>query len=243
MRALYFKELRGFFNTLTGVIVLCVFLLLNSAFLWIFKGGFNLLDSGWANLDGLFIISPWVFMFLLPAITMRMFAEEKRYGTLELLFTKPLSEWHIVLAKFFAAVSLVLFSLLPTLLYFYSIYQLGTPIGSIDSGVTWGSFIGLFFLGCAYASMGLFASSLSDNPIIAFLMGAFLCFFFFFGLSQLASLPFLSSFQSSLNSIGINDHYISLSRGVIDSRDVIYFVSLSLLFLAATRVKLLSRNW
>jgi ABC-2 type transport system permease protein len=243
MISLFLKEIRGFLYSFTGIMVIVTYLAINSAFLWILPGEFHLLDSGWANIDGLFILSPWVFMFLLPAITMRMFSEEKRNGTLELLFTKPLSEWQIVGAKFLAAFLLVLFALLPTLLYFYSIYQLGAPIGSIDIGGTWGSYIGLLLLGGSYAAIGLFASSLTDNPIIAFLLGAFLSFLIFFGLEELARIVPQGGLSQILSGLGINSHYISVSRGVLDSRDLIYFISLILLFLGGTRVQLQSRSW
>ncbi len=243
MRALFFKEIKAFLNTFTGALVIAIFLLINSAFLWIFPGDLNLLDSGWANLDGLFILSPWVFMFLLPAITMRMFSDEKRFGTLELLYTKPINEWSIVSAKFLAAWVLVLLSLLPTLLYFYTLYELGAPKGSLDIGGTWGSFIGLFLLGGTYASIGLFASSLTENPIVSLLLGAGICFLMFYGIDQMAQSAILGQLGSTLSSLGISEHYTGLSRGVIDLRDVLYFLSVGLIFLSATRLKLQSRNW
>lgn len=243
MIALYKKEIRAFLYSLTGTMVIATYLAINAAFLWILPGQFNLLDSGWANIDGLFILSPWIFMFLLPAITMRMFSEEKRNGTLELLFTQPLSEWQIVGAKFLAAFSLVLFALLPTLLYFYSLYDLGAPRGSIDLGGTWGSYIGLFLLGGAYAAIGLFSSSLTNNPIVAFLLAALLCFTFFFGIEEIAKLLPHGHGSRLLAGLSINAHYVSVSRGVIDSRDLVYFLSIILFFLSGTRLHLQSRSW
>lgn len=243
MIPLLFKEIRGFLYSLTGAVVIATYLAINSTFLWILEGQFNLLDSGWANIDGLFILSPWIFMFLLPAITMRMFSEEKRNGTLELLFTQPISEWQIVWSKFLAAFLLVLFALLPTLLYFYTIYDLGAPKGIIDTGGTWGSYIGLLFLGGTYAAIGLFSSSLTDNPIVAFLLGAFLSFLMFFGIEGLADVIPNTSVAFIFSELGINSHYVSVSRGVLDSRDIVYFLSVILFFLGATRLTLQSRSW
>ena len=243
MIALLFKEIRAFWYSLTGTVVIATYLLINSAFLCILKGQFNLLDSGWAHLDNLFILSPWIFMFLLPAITMRMFSEEKRNGTLELLFTQPLSEWTIVLAKFLAAFLLVGLALLPTLLYFYTLYELGAPRGIIDTGGSWGSYIGLLLLGGSYAAIGLWASSLTDNPIIAFLLAALSCFVFYFGFGELTALIPDGDLAYFLSELSIHTHYESVSRGVLDSRDLFYFLSLTVFFLLATRLTLQSRNW
>lgn len=243
MMSLLWKEINSFFSSITGYLVIITFLLINSAFLWIFNGNFNLLNSGYASIDGLFYIAPWVFMFLIPAITMRLFADEKRLGTLELIITKPLSELQIIIAKYLAGVLLVMFSLLPTLIYYYSIYQLGNPIGNIDVGGTMGSYIGLLFLGASYTAIGLFGSSLSDNQIVAFIISLALCFFFYFGFDQLAEMELFGGLDLVIYSLGINEHYISISRGVVDSRDVIYFLSLILIFVWATRLVIQSRKW
>ena len=180
MIALIQKEIRSFFGSIIGYLVILVYLLINGVFLWLFPGNFNILDGGYASLGNLFTISPWVFLFLIPALSMRLFADEKKAGTLEILLTKPLSDLQIILAKYVAGLFLLLLALLPTLLYFYSVYQLGNPAGNLDSGGTFGSYIGLLFLGGAFLSIGLFASSLTDNQIVAFLLAMFLCFFVFY---------------------------------------------------------------
>ncbi|WP_170266462.1 gliding motility-associated ABC transporter substrate-binding protein GldG [Phaeocystidibacter luteus] len=241
--SLFSKEIRSFFNSIIGYLVIIVFLAFNSLFLWIIEGNFNLLDSGYASIDGLFSISPWVFMFLIPAITMRMFADEKKTGTMEFLLTKPLTELQIIAAKYFAALSLVLFSLLPTILYYFTIHQLGDPVGNIDSGAAMGSYIGLFFLGAAYVAIGLFASSTTDNQIASFILGALLSFIFYFGFDQIAELDFFGDADLLIYNLGINEHYLSISRGVVDSRDVLYFVGLIIFFGAMARLVIQSRKW
>lgn len=235
MFALAKKEIQGFFSNITGYLVIAVFLLINSLFLWIFDSGMNILKGGYAGIDGLFIISPWVFLFLIPAVTMRLFAEEYRLGTMAILKTKPLSDTQIVFGKALAGITLSVIAIIPTLIYYLSVYMLGESTGNIDSGGTFGSYIGLLFLAASYVSMGLFASSLSDNPIIAFLIGMFICFIFFYGFDQLASIFPSSATQLFVMSLGINEHYISMSRGVIDTRDLIYFISLITLFSLLTR--------
>jgi len=243
MRALIYKELLYFFGSFTGAVVVGVYLLLNGAFLWILPGPMNLLDAAWANLDGLFALSPWIFLFLIPAITMRMFSEEKRNGTLELLLTLPIREGEVVAAKFASALVLIALSIAPTLISFYSIHALGAPVGSIDHGGTWGSYLGLLFLGASYASIGLFTSSLTDNPIVAFVSAAFLCALIYAGFDELGKLAGQNALGLSLPEWGLNQHYTSVSRGVVDSRDLVYFLCVPLLFLGATRLKLKSRSW
>ncbi len=243
MISLLFKEINSFFSTITGYLVIIIFLLINSAFLWLFSGSFNMLDGGYASIDSLFLLAPWVFMFLIPAVTMRLFADEKRLGTLELILTKPLTDLHIIFSKFLAGFLLVVFALLPTLIYFYSMYQLGNPVGNIDTGGTMGSYIGLLFLAGSYTAIGLFASSLTDNQIVAFIIALALSFVFYFGFDQIAATGFMGEFELIIYNIGINEHYVSMSRGVIDSRDVIYFISLIMVFVFATRLVLQSRKW
>jgi ABC-2 type transport system permease protein len=240
---LYKKEIRAFLSSLIGYIAICVFLLLVGLFLWILPTDSNLLNNGYAGLDSLFELAPWVFLFLIPSITMRSFADEKKAGTIEFLLTKPLTDMQIILAKYLAGITLVLFSLLPTLIYYYSIYKLGNPIGNIDSGGTWGSYIGLFFLASAFTSIGIFASSLSDNQIIAFILSVFLCFFSYIGFEYISRLDLFGKVDDFILSIGINDHYISMSRGVIDTRDIVYFLSLISLFTLLTKTSLESRKW
>jgi len=243
MISLYRKEIQGFFSNLTGYVVIIIFLLANSLIMWKFSGNMNILDAGYATIEPLFIISPWIFLFLVPAITMRMFAEEEQTGTLELLLSRPLTELQIVLSKYLASVTLILFSLIPCLVFFISVYLLGNPPGNIDTGGTWGSLIGLFFLGAVYAGMGIFSSSLSDNIIIAFLMALVLCFVFYFGFDKLAQIQMFKGFSAVILYIGINDHYTSISRGVIDLRDIIYFICIISFFILLTKTRLTSKKW
>lgn len=243
MWTLYKREIRSFFSTVTAYLVIIVFLLLTTLFMWVFGGQMNIIESGYASLDTLFALAPWVFLFLVPAITMRMFAEEKRTGTLELLLSRPMDEFKVVLGKFLAAWTLVLLSILPTLISFASVSYLGSPRGNIDAGGTWGSYIGLLFLGGIYAAAGLFASSLTDNQIVAFITGVFLSFFFYLGFSFLGSVAETGFFPAFIPMLGIDYHYMSMSRGVIDSRDLVYFISLIVLFLFLTRTVLSGRKW
>ncbi|MGF1565742.1 MAG: gliding motility-associated ABC transporter permease subunit GldF [Flavobacteriales bacterium] len=243
MLALLRKEIRSFLSSLIGYIVMAVFLLLMGLFMWIFPGEWNTLDNGIASLDTLFVMAPWVFMFLIPAITMRSFAEERRTGTMELLLTRPLTDFQIVLAKYLGGLSLVAISLLPTLIYFVSVWVTGEVNGNIDTGATWGSYIGLLLLGSAYVGMGIFASSLTSNQIVSFLISVFLCFFMYTGFESIASFGSFGSLDAFIISLGISDHYRSLSRGLIDSRDVVYFMAVTLVFLLASRTVIQSRKW
>ncbi|MEZ4798327.1 MAG: gliding motility-associated ABC transporter permease subunit GldF [Flavobacteriales bacterium] len=243
MIALLKKEIKSFLNSLIGYVVIAVFLLITGLFMWIFPGDTNVLDMGFASLETLFYVSPWVFLFLIPAITMRTFAEEKKNGTIELLFTKPISDMQIILAKYFAGLILVIIALIPTLIYYLTVYQLGNPVGNIDSGGTWGSYIGLVFLAGAYVAIGIFASSISSNQIVAFLLGAVISFFMFTGFQAIGDFKLLGALDNFIIKLGINDHYVSLSKGLIDSRDIIYFVVLISIFLLLTRTILQSRKW
>ena len=243
MFTLFKKEVNGFLNSLIGYIVIIVFLLIMGLFLWVFPMQFNLLDFGYANLDGLFILSPFVFLFLIPAITMRSFADEKKSGTLELLMTQPLSDFQVILAKFLAGVVLVIFSLLPTFVYFISIYKLGLPPGYLDMGGIWGSYLGLLFLAMSFVAIGVFASSLTDNQIVSFILSVFLCFFFYLGFELVDSFILSGNIGLMVESLGINAHYNAMSRGVIDTRDLIYFLSLTGFFLLLTKLSLESRKW
>lgn len=203
----------------------------------------NILENGFSNLDPLFSIAPWVYLFLIPAITMRLFSEERKTGTIELLFTRPISDLQIVLAKYLAGVVLVFISLLPTLIYYYTVYQLGFPKGNLDAGGIWGSYIGLLFLGAGFVSIGVFASSVSDNQVIAFIMAMFLCFLCYNGFEFIGGAAWFGSFDAYIIKLGINEHYISLSRGVVDSRDVLYFLSLIAFFVSLTKFSLERRKW
>lgn len=243
MLTLINKEIRSFLGSLVGYIVIAVFLTTIGLFMWVFPGDYNVLDNGFSSIGSLFFIGPWVFMFLIPAITMRLFSEESRTGTIELLLTKPITDFQIVLAKYIAGFSLVFFSLLPTLVYFYSVYQLGSPPGNIDTGGAWGSYFGLLFLGSVFVAIGLFASAITNNQIISFLIAVFLCFFCYAGFDAISALELFGSIDAFIIKLGINEHYRSMSRGVIDSRDVIYFLSVIFLFLLLTKTVLASRKW
>lgn len=243
MCALFKKEISNFLNSLIGIMVIVVFLLITGLFLWVFQSDFNIMSFGYANLDSLFILAPWVFLFLVPAVTMRSFAEERRTGTMEMLFTKPLSDWQIVWGKYLAGVALVLLALIPTLVYFFSVYRLSLPVGNVDAGGIWGSYIGLFFLSAAFVSIGLFCSSLTNNQILAFLLSVFLCGFIYIGFDMIYSMALFGSVDLFIQQLGIASHYSSLSRGVIDTRDILYFLSVIILFLSMTKLVLSSRKW
>lgn len=234
MFSLLKKEITSFFGSLTGYVVVFVFLLATSLFLWVFPGNYNIPESGYASLDGLFALAPWVYLFLIPAITMRLFAEEKRMGTMEVLLTRPLSAVQIVMAKFLAGLLLAGISLVPTFIYFYSVYALGNPVGCIDTGGTWGSYIGLFFLAASYVAIGLLSSALTDNPVFAFLLAVALSFLAYLGFELVGAMQLPAAVQQLITGFGINEHYQSVSRGVVDSRDVFYFLILLFVFLFLT---------
>ena len=241
MRVLILKEVRGFLGSLIGQVVVVVFLLLTGLFLWVFPN--NILDTGYADLAPLFFNAPWVFLFLVPAVTMRSFSEERRTGTIELLLTKPLTEIQLVLAKYIAAVILILFALLPTLVYWYSLHELAMPRGNLDTGGIIGSYIGLLLLACCFGAIGVFASSITDNQVVAFMIAVFLCFFLYLGFDLIASFDAFGVLEGPIKRIGIQEHYASLSRGVIDLRDVLYFLGTITVFLLFTRTALQSRKW
>jgi ABC-2 type transport system permease protein len=243
MLAIFRKEISGFFSSLSGYFVIIVFLLVNSLFMWILPGEWNVFDSGYAGLDTLFFLSPWVFLFLVPAVTMRMIAEERRLGTIELIYSRPITERGIIYGKYFASVALVLLALTPALIYYISVYLIGESPGNLDKGGTWGAFIGLFLLASVYASVGLFASSLTDNQVIAFIIAVLICFVLFIGFDSFAYLPGLKKLDETVIRLGINEHYKSISRGVLDIRDAAYFAAVVAVMNEATRLVLLSRKW
>jgi ABC-2 type transport system permease protein len=243
MYALFKKEINGFLDSLIGYIVIIVFLVVIGLFLWVVPLQFNILDFGYASIDGLFILAPFVFLFLIPAITMRSFADERKSGTLELLMTQPLTDLQVILAKYFAGVVLVIFSLVPTMIYFISVYRLGLPVGNLDMGGMWGSYIGLLFLGSTFVAIGIFASSVSDNQIVSFIIAVFFCAFFYIGFELFYTFILSGKIGLAIQSIGINAHYSSISRGVVDTRDLIYFISISVFFILLTKISLESRKW
>ncbi|MFZ5998901.1 MAG: gliding motility-associated ABC transporter permease subunit GldF [Bacteroidota bacterium] len=242
MIAVFTKELFGFLNSLIAYIVVGVFLTGTGLLMWVFPET-SVLNYGYADMESLFSMGPYVFIFLIPAITMKSFAEERKLGTMELLLTKPLSDWDILFGKFLAALALVLFSLVPSLIYYYSVYQLGNPVGNLDSSGAVGSYIGLLLLGAIFCTIGLLASSLTNNQIVAFIMAAFLCFVFYTGFDSVSSLTLEGSTALFIKRLGILYHYESLSKGLIDSRDLVYFITLGGGFLLATKTVLSSRSW
>lgn len=236
MKALLLREIKSFFGSPIGYLVIAIFLLLNGLFLWVFDGDYNILNSGFADMSPFFKLSPWIFIFLIPAVTMKSFSDEKKQGTLELLFTKPLSIWEIVNGKFLGAFTLSVLALLPTLIYVWMVSYFGYPPGNIDMGSTMGSYFGLLFLAASYTAIGIFTSTLSDNQIVAFILSVFICFIFYFGFDGVADL--LKQSNSFIAQLGMDYHFKSMGRGVIDTRDVLYFVSVTTAFLAFTVYKL-----
>ncbi len=238
MIAILQKEITSFFSSLIGYISIAVFLLILGLIMWVFPD-YSILNYNYASLDQLFTIAPMVFMFLIPAITMRTFAEENQSGTIEWLSTKPLTDYDIVIGKYLACVVLLILALIPTLLYYYSVYQLGAPVGNIDSGQVMGSYIGLFFLGASFIAIGIFASTLSKNQIVSFVIACFLCFVFYYAFYFLSKLPvFFGRYDDLVEQLGIDFHYTSISRGVIDTRDIIYFISVIAIFLILSKTAL-----
>ena len=243
MISIFIKELNTFFSSLTGYISIVIFLLLTGLFLWVFSDT-SIINYNYASLGQLFTIAPLVFMFLIPAITMSSFSDEKQRGTLELLVTKPLTDWDIVAGKYLAALALAIIALIPTLIYYYSIVQLGSPKGNIDTGAVIGSYIGLIFLAGIFTSAGIFLSSITSNQIVAFILTAFVCFLLFWAFDFLSATPlFFGKMDNFVKGLGIEFHYDNISKGRIDTRDIFYFVSMIGLFLWLTIVSLDKRKW
>ena len=232
MKSIVLREIKSFFGSPVGYLVIALFLLINGVFLWLFEGDYNILNSGFADMTPFFTLSPWILLFLIPAVTMRSFSDEKKQGTLELLLTKPLSIWVIATGKFLGAFFLIVIAIVPTFLYVYILSSLGQPEGNIDMGSTIGSYFGLLFLISSYTAIGIFTSTLSENQIVAFIIAVFLCFVFYFGFDGLATV--FSEWSSYISLFGMQDHFKSMSRGVLDTRDILYFASVSVLFLSFT---------
>lgn len=239
MIQVFAKEFNSFLNSLIAYMVIGVFLTGIGLLMWVFPDT-SVYDYGFADMDTLFSMGPYVFIFLVPAITMKSFAEEKKLGTLELLLTKPLSDWDVVFGKFLAAFVLVLLALAPTAIYYVSVYKLGNPVGNIDSAGVWGSYIGLALLAMVFCAIGLLASSVTTNQIVSFILAAFLCFLVYTGFDSLAT---FGNYALFIKQLGILYHYDSLSKGLIDSRDVIYFVSVTAFILMITKTIIGSRQW
>ena len=238
MIAVFRKEFSSFFASPVGYLVTGLFLALCGLFLWVFKGPFNILDYGFADLSLFFLLAPWVMLLLIPAVCMRAFAEERKLGTLELLLSKPLSPAALVAGKFLGVFALACLAVAPTLLYTWAVSELGTTTGNLDTGLVWGSYIGLLFLIAAYCAAGLFASSLADNQITAFMLGVLLCFVLYFGFESIGSLIPDGGLSLSVADLGMKAHYETISQGVLDSADLVYFVGVILFFtyLAALKI-------
>ena len=238
MRPIFFRELNSFFSSVIGYVAVLVFLVACWLFLWVLPD-YNFLDYGYASLDKFFDMAPWLLMLLIPAVTMRSFADEVRSGTIEWLSTKPLRDTDIILGKYFATLVLIIFALLPTLVYLYSVANLAGSKISLDRGAIIGSYTGLFFLAAGFASIGVFCSSLTSNQVVGFLIALFSCYLLYSGFEALSKIPsFTGSIEYYLSMLGMQFHYASISRGLIDSRDVIYFLSVIILFIALTRISL-----
>lgn len=233
MLAILKKEINSFFASTIGYLVIGIFLLMTGLFLWVFEGEFNVFDYGYADLTPFFQLCPWLFLFLIPAVTMRSISDERRGGTLELLLTKPLGETALVLGKFFGALILIIIALIPTLIYVFAIDRLANPVGNYDAGVVLGSYSGVLFLAMVYTSIGIFASSLAQNQVVAFITAVVICFVLYYGLDALTSVEMVQQWS-------LRTHFDSISRGVLDTRDLLYFTSLTALFLLFTVLKLKS---
>lgn len=229
------KEFNSFFASPIAYLVIGVFLLINGLFLWVFKSDFNILNAGFTDISPFFFLAPWYFLFLIPAITMKSFADEFNKGTIELLKTKPISDWQIIMGKFTATLLLVIIALVPTFTYTFTIYQLGNPIGNIDVGSTIGAYIGLLMLAATYTAIGLFTSTLSTNQIVAFIVGVLISFFLFEGFEVISN---SIGNNLTLKKFGMKEHFKSISRGVIDTRDIVYFISITACFLYITKIRL-----
>ncbi|MEX0363549.1 MAG: gliding motility-associated ABC transporter permease subunit GldF [Allomuricauda sp.] len=238
MFAIFKREVQSFFTSPIGYLIVGLFLLLNGLFLWVFKGAYNIFDYGFADLGNFFLLAPWIFTFLVPAVTMKSFSEERKAGTLELLLIKPISIWKLVLGKFWGAFFLCVIAILPTLVYVFTIAKLGIIEGNFDFGVVLGSYFGLLFLIAAFTAIGVFTSTLSESQIIAFILGIVLCFFLFNGFDAMSSLFSAGETQQWVQGIGGNAHFNRISKGVLDTRDLVYFISITLLFLFLTHQRL-----
>lgn len=243
MKALYLKEIRSFLTSIIGFIFIFIFLVGTGIFHWIVPGGTNLLEGAEADLIPFFNLAPILFFVLIPALTMRSIAEERRTGTIELLFTRPISDLNIILAKYFAGVTLLILAILPTLVYYFSMYYLSLEPETFDHGATITSYIGLILLGAVFVAIGIFSSALTSSQIVAFIVSMFLCWLFFDGLNRLGAFNVMGSFDSLLQYFGMVKHYDSIRKGVIDTSDIIYFLSLIVIFLfsALTVVRTLKK--
>lgn len=238
MFAIFRKEISAFFASPVGYLVMVLFLILSGLFLWVFKGPFNVFDYGFADLSLFFLLAPWVLLLLIPAVSMKAFAEERKLGTLELLLSKPVPVTALVLGKFLGVLALLILTLLPTLLYVLTISDLGTTEGNLDSGLVWGSYAGLLGLMAVYTAVGLFASSLTDNQIVAFMLAIVLCFLLYQGFDSVSTLFAGGGMALLIADLGLRAHYETIGQGILDSRDLVYFLSICAFFLLLTAGRL-----
>ncbi len=242
MKSIFKKELNSFFSSPIGYLVIAVYLVFNGLFLWVFEGYFNILHAGFADLNSYFFLAPWIFLFLIPAITMRSFSDEINTGTIEILRTKPITTWQLVIGKYLGALTLVILAIIPTLIYVYSIYQLGNPKGNINFGVAIGSFIGLLFLASSYTAIGIFSSTISKKQIVSFIIGVLLSFLLFYGFEAIATSNLTGNLNNNIQQFGMSEHFNSIGKGVIDTRDLIYFASITFFFLFITKNRIQNEN-
>ena len=242
MIRVYIKEIHSFLNSLIAYIIMTVFLTGMGLILWVFPES-SILDYGYADMGSLFSLAPYIFIFMIPAITMRMFAEEKKSGTIEFLFTKPLTDTGIILGKYLAGLTIVVFTLAPTVIYYLTVRYLGNPPGNIDTAGTAGSYIGLILLGAAFTAIGIFASSLSENQVVAFIIAVFISFILYSGLRSIATIDIWGKYSDAIDKLGMIYNYNAMSKGLIDSRNVIYFLSVITIALLFTKLKISSRKW
>lgn len=234
MKALYLKEIRSFLSSVIGYVFILIFLITSGLFHWVISYNTNLLEGSESDLIPFFNLSPTIFLILIPAITMRSIAEERKNGTIELLFTRPISDLNVLLAKYFAGVTLLAIAIVPTIVFYISMHYLGNPIGVLDDGATFTSYIGLFLLGATFVAIGIFSSSITSSQIVAFILAMFFCWFFYDGLTLLGSFNLMGDFDYLIRYCGMSFHFDAIKRGVIDSSDVIYFLSLIGVFIFAS---------
>ncbi len=243
MFAIFKKEINTFFSTSIGYLIIILFLLINSLLMWVFPSYYNVLDSGYSQMDSLFIFAPLIFLIFIPAITMRLFSEEQKTGTIEIILTKPISEIELIIAKYLSGLILIILSIIPTIIYYISIYFIGEIKGNIDTPGIIGSYIGLFFLSSGFVSIGLFCSILSKNQIISFILSLLISSFFYLGFDIIASFINNGDIEILIENLSINYHYQSLSKGVIDSRDLVYFISINIFFILLSKNVLINRKF
>jgi ABC-2 type transport system permease protein len=234
MRALYFKEINSFLSSIIGYVFIVIYLIASGLFHWILSYNTNLLEGAESDMIPFFNLSPVIFLVLIPAITMRSIAEERRTGTIELLLTRPISDLGMILAKYFAGVTLLIIAIIPTIVYYFTMYNLGKPVGIIDSGATFTSYIGLILLGAVFVAIGIFASSLTSSQIVAFILAMFMCWFFYDGFNLLGNFSQIGSLDTIIQNFGIAKHYDSIKKGVINSGDILYFISVIVVFISAS---------